>query len=158
MSMLTSCMVGASMVVASLLSGGSSETITIGAGARVPIVVPADRILAEKTAAAELAAYVAKVTGEKLAVVSEEKAPAGPAIHLGATAFARKAVPDLDGVVCDNSELGQEYDVYVSVKIEGGDVFSTGKATPDTVYFLDQVVVVRKTLNSEGSKQAIPFP
>ena len=58
----------------------------------------------------------------------------------------------LDGVVCDNSELGQKYDIYASIKIEGGDVYATGKATGGTVYFVDQVAVVRKTLNSAGSK------
>ena len=64
----------------------------------------------------------------------------------------RGAFVPLDGVVCDNSELGQKYDVYASVKIEGGDVYATGKATENTVYYVDQVAVVRKTLNSEGSK------
>ena len=42
----------------------------------------------------------------------------------------RGAYVPLDGVVCDNSELGQKYDVYVSVKIEGGDVFSPARRLP----------------------------
>ena len=102
--------------------------------------------------------------GRKPAPLSEvpEKQPVGYHWYLvgrdmklkpeSVVSIFRGAYVPLDGVVCDNSELGQKYDVYVSVKIEGGDVFSTGKATPDTVYYLDQVVVVRKTLNSEGSK------
>ena len=58
----------------------------------------------------------------------------------------------LDGAVSDNSELGQKYDIWVSVKIEGPDVCKTGKADWDTIYFLDQVAVVRKTCNAGNGK------
>jgi len=55
----------------------------------------------------------------------------------------------LEGVVSDNSELGQKYDIWASVKVEGPDYFATGKVTPENVFFVDQIAVVRKTLNSE---------
>jgi len=54
----------------------------------------------------------------------------------------------LDGVVSDNSEIGQLYDIYASVKIEGGDVYKTGKAAAGLVYFFDQAAAVRKTKNA----------
>ena len=58
------------------------------------------------------------------------------------------AVIPLDGVVMDNWELGQRYDVYVSLRVEGPDIAKTGKAAGETVYFVDQVAAVRKTHNS----------
>ena len=119
------------------MSGQSAECMAIVAGGRIPVVVPADRILAEKTAAEELVAYVAKATGGKLAVVSEDKAPAGPAIHLGATAFARKAVPDLD-------RFGDE---EWTVKTVGGSLVIAGGRPRGVLYgvyhFLEDVVGVR---------------
>ena len=137
MIMLTSCLIGASMAAASLLSGGSSEAITIGAGARVPIVVPADRTSAERTALSELIEYIDKATGVKLEAVDEEKAPAGPAIHLGATAFARQAVPDLD-------KFGVE---EWTVRTAGGSLVIAGGRPRGVLYgvyhFLEDVVGVR---------------
>ena len=56
----------------------------------------------------------------------------------------------VDGVVSDVSELGQKYDLYVSVKIEGPDVFATGKATCDNLFYVDQLAVVRKTRNADA--------
>lgn len=60
------------------------------------IVVPKGRLLAEKTAAQELTEYLGRMTGEKFAVVEDGAATDGPAIHLGATSFARTHIPDLD--------------------------------------------------------------
>lgn len=51
----------------------------------------------------------------------------------------------LDGAVSDNSEIGQKYDVWISLKIEGKDLYKDGKATPEVIYFFDQAAVVRKT-------------
>ena len=128
-------LLGLSAAVA--MSGQSAECMEIVAGSRIPVIVPADRILAEKTAAEELVAYVAKATGGKLAVVSEDKAPAGPAIHLGATAFARKAVPDLD-------RFGDE---EWAVKTVGGSLVIAGGRPRGVLYgvyhFLEDVVGVR---------------
>lgn len=55
----------------------------------------------------------------------------------------------LDGAVSDNSELGQKYDVWASIKVEGADVFKSGTVGMDTVYSLDQIAVVRKTVNAD---------
>ena len=126
---------GISAVVA--MSGRSAECLAIGSGSRIHVVVPTDRILAEKTAAEELVAYVAKATGEKPAVVSEDKAPECPAIHLGSTAFARKAVPDLD-------RFGEE---EWTVKTVDGSLVIAGGRPRGVLYgvyhFLEDVVGVR---------------
>lgn len=57
----------------------------------------------------------------------------------------------LTGAVSDNSELGQKYDIYASIKVEGPDIFKTGKATRENVISVDQLAVVRKTLNGAGT-------
>ena len=53
----------------------------------------------------------------------------------------------LDGVISDNSELGQAYEVWISLKIVGPDIWKTRKVTESTVFMVDQVAVIRKTLN-----------
>ncbi|MBO5724145.1 MAG: hypothetical protein J6S58_04885, partial [Lentisphaeria bacterium] len=56
----------------------------------------------------------------------------------------------LDGVVSDNSELGQKYDIWASIKITGPDFFKSGKATAKNDFYIDQVMAIRKT--KHGSK------
>ena len=51
----------------------------------------------------------------------------------------------LRGVVRDNSEIGQKYDVWASIKVEGPDYFESGKVTDENVISIDQFAVVRKT-------------
>lgn len=51
---------------------------------------------------------------------------------------------DLDGVVSDNSELGQAYDVWANIRVLGPDSFASGHAQPGNVFLLDQVAVVLK--------------
>lgn len=53
----------------------------------------------------------------------------------------------LMGVVSDNSELGQLYDVWISLKIEGGDVYATKLPEWTVVYYIDQIAAIRKTKN-----------
>ena len=55
----------------------------------------------------------------------------------------------LDGVVSDNSELGQKYDVWVSLKVKGVDYFKGGAPADDVEIFFDQLAVVRKTKNAK---------
>lgn len=55
----------------------------------------------------------------------------------------------LDGVISDNSELGQEYEIWVSVKVGGPDIWASRTLSPETVFFVDQVAVIRKTCNGE---------
>lgn len=58
----------------------------------------------------------------------------------------------LDGVVNDNSELGQVYEIWASIKVTGTDCFKTGKPAADNVFYIDQFAVIRKTRNSEQVK------
>ena len=51
----------------------------------------------------------------------------------------------LDGVVSDNSELGQEYDIWVSIRISGPDYFKSGKPFPENEFYIDQIAVIRTT-------------
>ena len=53
----------------------------------------------------------------------------------------------LDGAVSDNSELGQDYEIWVSVKIGGPDIWKSGSISPETVFYVDQAAVVRRTRN-----------
>ena len=57
---------------------------------QMTIVLAEGAIPAERTAATELADYLAKVTGGKFAVVGEAAAPPGPGLYVGPTALARK--------------------------------------------------------------------
>ena len=69
------------------------------------IVVPADAIPAEKTAAKELAGYLKQVTGADFPIVSSDKqARQGMCIYIGQTAAAKRLIPDFsklgkDGIV-----------------------------------------------------------
>ena len=51
----------------------------------------------------------------------------------------------LRGVVRDNSEIGQKYDVWASIKVEGPDYFASGNVTDENVISIDQFAIVRKT-------------
>lgn len=55
----------------------------------------------------------------------------------------------LEGAVSDNSELGQKYDIWASVKIDGVDTLADGPLPDNCKVRIDQVAVVRKTLNSQ---------
>jgi hypothetical protein len=56
----------------------------------------------------------------------------------------------LEGALSDNSELGQEYDVWASVKLDGVSAPLQHGPLPDSCAVrIDQVAVVRKTSNSQ---------
>ena len=74
--------------------------------------------------------------GDRFKLTAESKVTVCPGFYI-----------PLDGVISDNSELGQEYEVWISLKILGPDVWKTQKVTEETVFAVDQVAVVRKTLN-----------
>ena len=57
----------------------------------------------------------------------------------------------LEGAVSDNSELGQKYDIWASVKLDGVDVPADGQLPDSCTVRIDQIAVVRKTLNSQGN-------
>ena len=74
--------------------------------------------------------------GDRFRLTAESKVTVCPGFYI-----------PLDGVISDNSELGQEYEVWISLKILGPDIWKTQKATEETIFAVDQVAVVRKTLN-----------
>ncbi len=55
----------------------------------------------------------------------------------------------LDGVVSDNSELGQEYELWASIKIDGPDFFSSGTPGSENVFWVDQVAAIRQTKHAD---------
>jgi len=65
------------------------ELAAAGQPAAVIVVNSRDTIPAEKTAAAELAAYLGKITGAAFEIVEEEQFAGGAAIYLGWTSFAK---------------------------------------------------------------------
>jgi Domain of unknown function (DUF4838) len=84
---------GAAAILASLGSLTSAHAVTLARGgtARAVIVLAADPIPSEKTAAAELAAYLEKITGARFEIVADgAPRPEGPAIFVGPTGLARR--------------------------------------------------------------------
>ena len=56
----------------------------------------------------------------------------------------------LEGALSDNSELGQKYDIWASVKLDGAPATLAEGPLPDScVVRIDQIAVVRKTQNSQ---------
>ena len=60
---------------------------------------------------------------------------------------------DLDGAVSDNSERGQLYDVWASIKFTGPDYTKNGNPTRENAVFIDQVVVIRRTSNTQKTME-----
>jgi hypothetical protein len=82
------CRVLILLAAATFVLAGFADVLTI--------VLPRERILAEKTAARELSEYLGKMTGRRVVFVDEDKAAGAADIHLGGTAFTKKHIPDLD--------------------------------------------------------------
>jgi hypothetical protein len=56
----------------------------------------------------------------------------------------------LEGALSDNSELGQKYDIWASVRIDGAPApLKEGPLGDSCVVRIDQIAVVRKTLNRQ---------
>ncbi|MFA6930052.1 MAG: DUF4838 domain-containing protein [Lentisphaeria bacterium] len=55
----------------------------------------------------------------------------------------------LDGVVSDNSELGQKYEIWASIKVTGSDFFSKGQPGKDNVFYIDQFAIIQLTHNAK---------
>ena len=72
--------------------------------------------------------------GDRFKLTAESKVTVCPGFYI-----------PFDGVISDNSELGQEYEVWISLKLLGPNIWNTQKVTEDTVFAVDQVAVVRKT-------------
>ncbi|MFW6162517.1 MAG: DUF4838 domain-containing protein [Planctomycetota bacterium] len=105
--------------------GRRGHRLASGGVARAAIVTGAEPTRAEQTAAAELAAYLARVTGATFPVVGEAAAPSrGPRLFVGQTAFARQHV-------ADPAKLGREEWVMRTV---GRDLVLTGGRPRGTLY------------------------
>ncbi|MCC7493564.1 MAG: DUF4838 domain-containing protein [Fimbriimonadaceae bacterium] len=98
-----------------------------------PIVVAADAIPSERTAAKELADYLGRAAGATFRVVDEPAAPAGPAILVGPTTVAKRRglLPPgaeawryvtVDGslLICGGRPRGTLYGVYQFLEHEVG--------------------------------------
>jgi len=121
----------------SLPVGTARHWLAVGGSARATIVVGAAPTRAEQTAASELAAYLARITGATFAVVQEDQVPErGIRIFVGHTAFARERVTD-------PAKLGAEEWLMHSVD---DDLVLTGGRPRGTLYavyrFLEDVVGV----------------
>ena len=53
----------------------------------------------------------------------------------------------LEGVVADNSDIGQEYEIWASVKFEGSGFSPEGQPNKDVSIYIDRVIVIQKTSN-----------
>jgi hypothetical protein len=95
----------AAWVVSISDTGLLAQGLTLATDGQPPmtIVLAEDAISAERTAATELADYLAKITGGTFAVVGELAAPAGPRCYVGPTAFARKQ--GLDSATWDPADM-----------------------------------------------------
>jgi len=109
------------------------------------VVVAADAAAPEKTAAAELAAYLKKITGAEFAIMPRADAAGRPVIAVGPGAAATVA-PDLDLSKAGEHGLGDDGIVLESV---GKNLVLTGAAgaTRGTIYavyeFLERACGVR---------------
>ncbi len=56
----------------------------------------------------------------------------------------------LEGVVADNSEIGQEYEIWISIKFEGSGFSSSGQPDKDVSIYIDRVIVIQKTSNRKS--------
>ncbi|MBT4815458.1 MAG: hypothetical protein HON70_07150, partial [Lentisphaerae bacterium] len=115
-----------------LLAGATARTSAeVGAAlardgkALMSIVIHADAIPAERTAADELQTYLAKVTGAEFAVIDESRAATdSPNIYLGQTGFAADHKIDV-------AALGEEESVLRTVD---GNLVITGGRPRGTLY------------------------
>ena len=62
--------------------------------------------------------------------------------------FSRYSIA-LEGVVSDNYQLGQLYEVWASIRVRGSDCIKSGHAEMDNEFYLDQIAVVRTMSNAQ---------
>ena len=72
----------------SLIAAEAKTVLSISQKSPVPIVIPAKVSEADRNAARELRDYIAKITGAKIRILNEKRAPKGTAIYIGETEFA----------------------------------------------------------------------
>ena len=131
----TVCLLATSVAV------GSSQALTLATKGKAPtdIILCAEATAAERTAAEELASYLAKVTGADFAVVEEgDRTPRQRGIFVGPTQFSTEHVEGL-------SEFGREEWLIRTVS-EDSLVLAGGRprGTLYAVYhFLEDIIGVR---------------
>jgi hypothetical protein len=55
----------------------------------------------------------------------------------------------LKGVIADNQELGQKYDIWINIKFTGPAYSKTGLPGKNNSIYVDRVIVIKKTDNSK---------
>ncbi|OGV73688.1 MAG: hypothetical protein A3K19_22520 [Lentisphaerae bacterium RIFOXYB12_FULL_65_16] len=116
-----------SVSVAFLAAAESAHALTLAKDgkAAATIVLAKDAVLAERTAATELATYLKAISGAEFAVADEADATAtGPCLFVGPTAVARQAIADFD-------KLGPE---EWQVRTSGGNLLLAGGRPRGTLY------------------------
>lgn len=110
--------------------------LTISQKSPIPIVIPAKVAEADRYAARELRDYIGKITGAKVRILNEKRAPKGAAIYVGDTEFAKKAKINF-------SKLGKEEWI---IKTADGNLILAGGNPRGTLYavyeFLENLGVV----------------
>jgi hypothetical protein len=103
-----SCLAGALTCAAQQgAATGTAVPLAVGGKAICAIGVAADATAAERNAAAELAAYLKKVTGAEFAILEPAAAAGRPVIAVGPGA-AKAVVPDLDLAKAGPTGLGED--------------------------------------------------
>lgn len=124
------------LAAVSLFAAEAKTVFTISKKSPIPIVIPAKVTDADRYAARELRDYIGKITGAKVRILNEKRAPKGVAIYLGETAFAQKAKIDF-------AKLGKEE--WIIKTVDGSLILAGGKprGTLYAVYeFLENLGVV----------------
>ena len=120
----------------SLIAAETKTVFTISQKSPIPIVIPAKVSDADRYAARELRDYIGKITGAKVRILNEKRAPKGAAIYIGETEFAQKAKIDF-------SKLGKEEWI---IKTADGSLILAGGKPRGTLYavyeFLENLGIV----------------
>ena len=138
---------------------GPSLQLVVEEQPMATIVIPSDAKYWTRTAAAWLQEYVEKATGAKLAVVTEDAAPAGTLISVGHTQMAANAQVTTDGLKWDGGRMVVKddhlyligHDVNHNMQNEEGRV-ADGNCRAVTM-FLEDVVGIRWFLPGPEGEQ-----
>ena len=105
------------------LSLSGAELLTEGGRSRYEIVLPADAVPAEQTAARELQSFLKQISGVELPIVAS---PSGPAIFIGQSPETASAlgIPDWKRLKPDEIRL----------KSAGGNLYLAGDRPRGTLY------------------------
>lgn len=132
-------MTGVALALVCAFGAADSLALVENGASPYTIVLPADPIPAEQTAANELQSYLQRVTGATLPIVGEASAPAENRIVLGTGALFKAAFPEID-------PASLKHDGIV-LKTRDNDVYLAGDRPRGTLYavyaFLEDVAGCR---------------